>query len=97
MDQIKHETVFRILREKSTLAGLTGLGVILLGHFGLDLPPDEQASINELVLMLISITAIITRPRPKHYVEHSNAGAAGQRAGTSVDTHHHRVSDSGEK
>jgi hypothetical protein len=57
---VKREAVFAVLREKSTLAGIAGLVVVLAGVMGHDL---DQTLVSEIMLALISIIAIATRPQ----------------------------------
>lgn len=59
------EQTFQILREKSTLAGLTGLGVAIAAMFGHQVSPEDHLVITEMALTIISIVAIATRPRDK--------------------------------
>lgn len=62
------EQTFRVLREKSTMAGLVGLGVAIAATFGVDVEPNQELILTEVVLAIISVVAIATRPRdaPRH-------------------------------
>ncbi len=51
--------VFDVLRERSTIAGIAGAVVALLGLFGIH---TSEYVVTELILLVISIVAIMTRP-----------------------------------
>ena len=54
-----HGNENEVLRERSTLAGLAGVTVALLGLFGVS---ANEALVTEIILIIISIVAIATRP-----------------------------------
>lgn len=64
------EQTFTVLREKSTLAGLVGLAVAVAAAFGVHVAPGQEALITEIVLAIISMVAIFTRPRPPSRYNH---------------------------
>lgn len=68
MMALNWEDTFKVLREKSTMAGLVGLGVAIAAAFGHKVDSGQEAAITELVLAIISVIAIATRPRePSRY------------------------------
>ena len=78
---------FDILREKSTIAGIAGLGVVIAAALGHDI---DTALMTEIVLAIISVIAIITRPEGSARGSHhrDNRGRAG------VDVGSDKVSES---
>lgn len=67
---------FSILREKSTIAGIAGLGVVIAAALGHDI---DTALMTEIVLAIISVVAIITRPEGSARGSHhrDSSGGAG--------------------
>lgn len=62
------EDTFKVLREKSTMAGLVGLGVAIAAAFGYQIDPGQEAAVTEVVLAIISVVAIATRQKePPRY------------------------------
>lgn len=77
--RLSREQTFAVLREKSTVAGLTGLGVAIAMALGHEVAPGQEVVITELVLAIISVVAIATRPEKKHARDTRGPSPSGAR------------------
>lgn len=57
--------VFSILKEKSTITGLVGLAVLIANQLGY--VEVDETMLGEVVLAVVSIVAIATRPQPPRH------------------------------
>jgi len=62
MHSKRKSAIFVLLGQRSTWAGLAGLAVSMLMAAGVDLGHGARDAISDIMLVLVSITAILTQP-----------------------------------
>lgn len=75
---MNREAMLAIMRQKSTIAGMAGIVVTLISQFGVEVSEEQRAAIMETMLVIMSVVAIATQPKPKEVHPHgANTGPAG--------------------